>query len=288
MIMLAIRGVWKQVKLDTGAQYCVADTKWKSFDRKLNVPAPTMSIDALIVEHDTEDFMIGEQWMYDNGVNIDSVSGEMKLYSDEIKMVMPVKGVGSYEQRTIRTAKVRLSREAIVRTQSVRNVEVAVPAPEVSVGLFEPNVRKGAHVMVAPTIFTVQGGKTTVPKLNLVGRMTKLPSREALDEIDLNTSPLSNEEELEIGDMCPDDKVLLVKLLRIYPSLLKPKTGCPPATTLGVAHHINTGSEPPIKMRPRRHSRAENETIEVKQMLRNGVIEEGTGAWEFPVVPVKK
>lgn len=31
---------WKQVKLDTGAQYCVAGETWKSFGARLNVPAP--------------------------------------------------------------------------------------------------------------------------------------------------------------------------------------------------------------------------------------------------------
>ncbi|GMF47516.1 unnamed protein product [Phytophthora fragariaefolia] len=343
---LEIQNQWKQVKLDTGAQYCVAGDKWKSLGRKLNVPIPvdyvegfsgaavrvlgvwrfefrtqylhSMSVDALIVEHDTEDFLIGEDWMYDNGVKIDFVSGEMKWYSGDVKMVVPFTGIGTQQQQTARTAKVRLLRKAKVRTQTVHNVEVAVPVPDGSVGLFVPKTRKESHMMVAPTLVTVHGGKATVPILNLVGRTTKLPSREALgtwtplsdemeilelggeldrdrvstwlEEIGSSTSPLSNEEELVIGDMSTDDKILLLKLLRNYPSLLEPKTGCPPATTLGVVHHINTGSEAPIKVRPRRHSRAENETIdvEVRQMLHYGVIEEGTGAWGFPVVLVKK
>ncbi|GMF58614.1 unnamed protein product [Phytophthora fragariaefolia] len=319
---LKIQNQWKQVKLDTAAQYCVAGDKWKSFGRKLNGPIPvegfreaavrvlrvwrfefrtqylqSMRVDALIVEHDIEDFLIGEDWMYDTGVKTDFVSGEMKWYSGDVKMAVPFMGIGTHQQQTARTGKVRLLRKAKVRTQIVHNVEVAVPVPDGSVGLFVPKTRKEAHATVAPTLVTVPGGKATVPILNSVGRTTKLPSCEALEtvstwleEIGLSTSPLSNEEELEIGDMGADDKLVLLKLLRIYPTLLEPKTGCPQATTMGVVHDINTGSEAPIKIRPRRHSRAENETIdaEVRQMLRDGDIEEGTGAWGFPVVLVKK
>lgn len=124
---LEIRGRAKQVKLDTGAQYYVADKTWKSSGTKLNIPAPvdymegfsgvavqilgvwrfafktqymqSMTVDALIVEHDTEDFLIGEDWMYDYGVKIDFVSGEMKWYDDGTKVVAPFTGVGTQEHR---------------------------------------------------------------------------------------------------------------------------------------------------------------------------------------------
>lgn len=61
-------------------------------------------------------------------------------------------------------------------------------------------------------------------------------------------------------------------------------------TTLGIEHAIHTGSEPPVKVRPRRYARADQEVIdaEVDKMLKDNVIEEGQGAWGFPVVLVKK
>ncbi|KAG6613228.1 Gag-pol fusion protein [Phytophthora cinnamomi] len=205
-----------------------------------------------------------------------------------------------------------------MRTQAVHNVEVAVPAKDGAMGLFMPRVRKQSHLLLALTLVTVRDGKAVVPVLNLVGRTPKLPSKGKLGtwvptdrEMDIleldgeldrervsawleslrtTTAPLSNEDELNIGEMEDKDKELIFTLLRNFPSLLELTTGCPPATTLGVVHHINTGSEPPVKVLPRRHSRSEHETIdaEVKGMFHDGVIEEGTGAWGFPVVLVRK
>eukprot|EP00644_Phytophthora_capsici_P009529 jgi/Phyca11/107157/e_gw1.13.879.1 len=76
-----------------------------------------MTVDALIVDRDTEDFLIGEDWMYDQGVKIDFVSGEMKWYEDNTKKVVPFTGVGTREQRE-RVAKIRLIRKTKVRTQT--------------------------------------------------------------------------------------------------------------------------------------------------------------------------
>lgn len=344
--MLEVRGQWRPVKLDTGAQYSVAGKLWAQYGTQLNTPSPVdfmegfsgaavrvlgvwrfelkttylqpMRVDALIVEHDTTDFLIGEDWMYDHGVKIDFVSGEMKWYDDNDKLVVPFTGLGTSAQRNERVAKVRLLRRAKVQTQTVRNVEVAVPAEDGTVGLFVPKPRKERHLLVAPTVVTVRGGKATVPILNLVGRTTKLPSREALgtwtplneeleilelegeldrervsqwvDSLSTHKKPLVNEDELAVGDMSTEDKSLLLKLLRHFPQMLEPRDGCPPATTLGVEHHINTGDAAPVRTRPRRYSRSEHGVIdgEVDQMLHDGVIEESTGAWGFPVVLVRK
>ncbi|GMF62944.1 unnamed protein product [Phytophthora fragariaefolia] len=207
--MMRIRGQRRPVKLDTGAQYCVAGRQWQALGSKLDKPAPVdyiegfggapvavlgvwrfefesqyqqpVRVDALVVAHDTEDFLIGED----------------------------------------------LDRDRVAAW---------------------------------------------------------------LETLSTLTTTLSNEDELEIGEMEVKDRDLMLALLRSYPSLLEPKHGCPPATTLGVVHHINTGSAPPIKVRPRRHSRAEHETIdsEVEAMLHDGVIEYGTGVWGFLVVLVRK
>ncbi|KAE9023029.1 hypothetical protein PR001_g13014 [Phytophthora rubi] len=90
--------------------------------------------------------------------------------------------------------------------------------------------------------------------------------------------------------MSADDKELLLKVLRNYPTLLEPRTGCPPMTTLDVEHEIHTGNEAPIKVRPRRHAHEEQKVIDeqVASMLNDGVIEPSSGVWGFPVVLVKK
>ncbi|OWZ12778.1 hypothetical protein PHMEG_00014001 [Phytophthora megakarya] len=282
-----------------------------------NTYSQNMTADVLIVDSDTEDFLIGEDWMYDHGVKINFVSSEMKWFENDVKKVVPFTGIGAKDQQE-RVAKIRLLRKTRIQTQTCHNVEVSVPEFDGTVGLFIPKKRKEPHLLVAPTLVTVKSGKVKVPVLNLVDKTKKLPSKEMLgtwtppddemevlklggaldhervsqwlDELQVKEKPLSNEETLNFGAMDDKDKELLVKLLRNYPELLEPKEGCPPATTLGVEHHINTGEAPPIKIRPRRYSRTEQEVIdeEIRKMLHDGVIEEGTGAWGFPVVLVRK
>ncbi|KAJ8524652.1 hypothetical protein ON010_g16465 [Phytophthora cinnamomi] len=76
-----------------------------------------------------------------------------------------------------------------------------------------------------------------------------------------------------------------------YTSITKKKeNGCPPLARVTVEHHITTGNAAPIMLRRRRQAVVENEIIdkEVDDMLQQGVIDEGQGAWGFPVVLVKK
>ncbi|GMF28427.1 unnamed protein product [Phytophthora fragariaefolia] len=133
-VTLEVRGQWRQVKLDTGAH-----------------------VDELVVEHDTMDFLIGEDWMYDRGVKIDFVSGEMKRYHDDNKLVVPFMGVRTAAQRTTRMAKVWLLRRAKVRTQTVRNVDVSVPAEDGAVGFLHTLFSMGK----ASTCTTTHATKTS-------------------------------------------------------------------------------------------------------------------------------
>ncbi|KAE9178650.1 hypothetical protein PF002_g28021 [Phytophthora fragariae] len=255
--------------------------------------------------------------MLSHGVKIDFVSCEMKWYDGDVKKVVPFACTRT-GQPDDQPAKVRLVRRARMQTQTCRNVAVAVAAPEGAVGVFMPRPRTKANLLLAPTLTTVRGGKIVVPVLNLIGATTKLPSREVLgtwaptsddmtvmeldgeltnakvkrwlDEKFGEAKPLSNEGELRMGHMGAEDKELFLQLLRQYPALLEPRTGCPPAKTLPVEHEIHTGNEPPIKVRPRRYAQSEHRVndVEVKGMLKDGVIEKGDGASGFPVVLVKK
>ncbi|KAE9292058.1 hypothetical protein PR003_g24861, partial [Phytophthora rubi] len=276
-----------------------------------------MEVDALIIEGATTEFLLGEDWMLSHGVKIDFVSCEMKWYDGDVKKVVPFSCTRT-GQPDDQPAKVRLVRRARMQTQTCKNVAVAVAAPEGAVGVFMLRPRTKANLLLAPTQTTVRGGKIVVPVLNLIGATTKLPSREVLgtwaptsddmtameldgeltnakvkrwlDEKFGEAKPLSNEGELRMGHMGAEDKELFLQLLRQYPALLEPRTGCPPATTLPVEHEIHTGNEPPIKVRPRRYAQSEHGVIdgEVKGMLKDGVIEKGDGASGFPVVLVKK
>ncbi|KAE8975284.1 hypothetical protein PF011_g24542 [Phytophthora fragariae] len=337
---------WKDIKLDTGAQFCVAGESWKKLGRRLSSLPPvdyvegftgavakvggvwrfefttqygqTMPLDALVVEGAADEFLLGEDWMLQNGVKIDFTSCEMKWYDGGDKKVVPFSCTTTDEEAE-RTVQVRLVRKQRVQTQTCRQVELAVAAPEGTVGLFMPASGAEPHLMLAPTLTTVHDGKVVVPIMNLVGRTSKLPSREKLGtwtptsedmtimevtgefdqarvkqwletQLHDENAPLSNESELKLGTMEQEDKELLLRLLRHYPKLLEPRDGCPPQTTLGVSHEIHTGNEPPIKVRPRRHSHSEQAIIDEQtdKMLMDGVIEEANGAWGFPVVLVRK
>ncbi|KAE8968787.1 hypothetical protein PR001_g27690 [Phytophthora rubi] len=333
---------WKDIKLDTGAQFCVAGESWKRLGRRLSSLPPVdyvegftgavakvegvwrfefttqygqmMPVDALVVEGAADEFLLGEDWMLQNGVKIDFTSCEMKWYDGGDKKVVPFSCTTTDEEAE-RTVQVRLVRKQRVQTQTCRQVELAVAAPEGTVGLFMPASGAEPHLMLAPTLTTVHDGKVVVPIMNLVGRTSKLPSREKLGtwtptsedmtimevtgefdqarvkqwletQLHDENAPLSNEGDLKLGTMEQEDKELLLRLLRHYPKLLEPRDGCPPQTTLGVSHEIHTGNEPPIKVRPRRHSHSEQAIIDEQtdKMLMDGVIEEANGAWGFPVL----
>lgn len=102
--------------------------------------------------------------------------------------------------------------------------------------------------------------------------------------------PLTNESQLVLDHLTPEQKDLMLSALREYRGILEPKGDCPPEAETGVLHHIETGDHAPLRLKRRRHAVAEEEIIasSVKMMLKNGVIEFGSGAWGFHVVLVRK
>ncbi|OWY90670.1 hypothetical protein PHMEG_00041099, partial [Phytophthora megakarya] len=108
---------WRSVKLDTGAQYSVVGESWKELGEKQSkLPVvdfvegftgavarvigvwkfqfrtqygQAMSVEALMVEGAADEFLLGEDWMLENGVKIDFTSCEMKWYSEDDKKIVP-------------------------------------------------------------------------------------------------------------------------------------------------------------------------------------------------------
>ncbi|KAE8976088.1 hypothetical protein PF005_g25356 [Phytophthora fragariae] len=105
-----------------------------------------------------------------------------------------------------------------------------------------------------------------------------------------NAPPHIDEDKLNIGELEAGDRDLGVAVLRQYAEAVEKKDGCPPLATVEVQNHINTGDTAPIMLRRRRHAVTEKAVIdkEVDSVLATDVIEEGKGAWGFPVVLVKK
>ncbi|KAG3116130.1 hypothetical protein PI124_g4624 [Phytophthora idaei] len=114
--------------------------------------------------------------------------------------------------------------------------------------------------------------------------------RDQLREMGDSETPLENEDEVHIGIDDEGGGGLMNRLLRVYREQVKDTGDCPPATVLDVEHHIDIGDAAPILMKRRRHAQQEDVVVEtnVMKMLAAGVVEEGNGAWGFPVVLVRK
>ncbi|OWZ18122.1 hypothetical protein PHMEG_0007837 [Phytophthora megakarya] len=210
--------------------------------------------------------------MLHNGVTIDFTSCEMKWFDDENKKVVPFRCVVSSDQQE-RAARVRLVMTQQVQMMTCRNVEVAVVVPERTEGLFMPAFGVAPHLLLVPTVMKVPSVKVAVPVMNVLEHTKKLPVRDKLDAwspatVDMKVSnpdqgELTNEDEIDIGQMSTENKDLLMQLLRNFPNLLETRSV---------------------------HARQEQQIIntEVKKMLKDGVIEKSIGEWGFPVVIVRK
>ncbi|KAE9050994.1 hypothetical protein PR001_g1867 [Phytophthora rubi] len=341
----------RKVRLDSCAQFSVAGVGLRKYGRCLTRDAPVdivegfeggtsrvlgvwrftgttqyqqrITIDALLVEGQGDELLIGEDWMVERQVKMDFSSRELK-YLDVTgqKVILPFAclGVSTLQQAgQERRAVVPLAKTVKLATYTRSVVQMKVDAEDGTTGVFLPKPTSKRHLLIAPTVDTVKDGKVSVVVLNVEGRREKLPAREALGTwiptdadmqiLSLNgelerdwvvkwvdalkkddARPLQDEDKLDIGDMEAADKDLVIALLRQYAGIVEKKPGCPPLAKVNVEHHINTGNTAPIMQRRRRHAVSENLLIdkEVDDMLSNQVIEPGEGAWGFPVVIVRK
>ncbi|KAE8892462.1 hypothetical protein PF005_g19862 [Phytophthora fragariae] len=172
--------------------------------------------------------------------------------------------------------------------------------------------------MLATTVIGEQDGKACVPATYSGRDRVKLPAKKVLgawiplqedvevlevngalrreqvmkwlSEVGGADTPLDNEDEMKIGTEDDNSRTLVKKLLRVYRQLVTDTRDCPPSTALELEHHVDTGDAAPIMLKRRRQAQSEDAVVEsnVKKTLAAGVIEEGNGAWGFPVVLVKK
>ncbi|GMF16260.1 unnamed protein product [Phytophthora fragariaefolia] len=210
-----------------------------------------------------------------------------------------------------------MARQAQLVRRAVTPVWIAVVAPDGEQGVFVPTQNSGS-IMLATTVTSLNIGKALIPTINLRGERTRFPNKKELgmwiplerdmELLELNNeleparvdewieslgdteTPLDNEDEMKVGVGGDDVRRRVVKLLRTYRDLAIIKGCIPPMTTLDVQHHIDTQGAPPIMLKHRRKAQSEEVIIDenVSTMLQAGVIEEGNGAWGFPVDLVRK
>ncbi|KAE8971594.1 hypothetical protein PR001_g26841, partial [Phytophthora rubi] len=280
-----------------------------------NAYGQAVIVEACIIDGCTDEFLIGVDFLQHHKAVMDFEKNEVRYDEKQQQVVIPFRtdtgGNGA------KVAAVRLVSRAKLTRSAVTPVEVAVAAPDGEEGVFVPTMTCGS-VMLAATVTTSRNGKAVVPMINVQGGKAKLPSKKELgvwiplekdmqvlalsgelDRENLDTwlnalgdteTPLDNEDEVRVGEEDPNARAMVVRLLRAYRDVSKDKGDCPPVTALDVEHHIDTGDAAPIMQKRRRHAQMEDAVIEnnVDMMLTAGVIEEGNGAWGFPVVLVKK
>ncbi|KAE9268822.1 hypothetical protein PF001_g29500 [Phytophthora fragariae] len=220
-----------------------------------------ITIDALLVEGQGDELLIGDDWMVERQVKMDFGSRELK-YLDVTgqKVILPFTchGVSTLQQAgQERRAVVRLTKTVKLATNTRSVVQMKVDAEDGTTGVFLPKPTSKRHLLIAPTVDTVKDGMVSVVVLNVDGQREKLPAREALgtwiptdadmEILSLNgelesdrvakwvaalkkgdARPLQDEDKLDIGDMEAADKDLVIALLRQYAGIVEKKPGCPP------------------------------------------------------------
>ncbi|KAE9275984.1 hypothetical protein PR003_g29180, partial [Phytophthora rubi] len=272
-------------------------------------------VDACVVAGCTSEFLLGVDFMREKGATMDFDKNEVRYRDGDRAVVIPFRtrdGGGGARVAAVRMAgKVRLAERAVTP------VQVSVVADDGEYGLFLPTKQTGS-VMLAATLTKAYNGRAWVPAINTNSTTARLPNKkelgtwvplneemnilsmngelrverlnEWLDTMGDTVTPLQDESEVRIGVEEADARKLVMKLLRVYRNLSVNSGDCPPATALDMHHHIHTGDASPIMLKRRRQAQTEDKGIEdkVNQMLNAGVIEEGNGAWGFPVVLVRK
>jgi hypothetical protein len=280
-----------------------------------NVFGQVVRVQACIVEGCTSEFLLGVDFLREHRATMDFDKNEVRYDEDEKLVVIPFRtfdGGGSGK-----VAAVRMVSRARLARSTVTPVEISVAAEDGERGNFLPDKTHGS-VLLAATVTEARGGKAWVPAVDTEGSRVKLPSKrelgtwipinqdmkvlalngetskekisEWLKELGDDATPLEDEKDVNIGTQDKARPALVLRLLRAYRGVTGNKGACPPATKLNVRHHIDTGTAAPVMLKRRRQAQTEDAVTEqnVDTMLGAGVIEEGNGAWGFPVVLVRK
>ncbi|KAE8990435.1 hypothetical protein PF011_g18356 [Phytophthora fragariae] len=209
----------QEVRLDSCAQFSVAGVELRKHQPSLGVwrfvgttqYQQRITIDALLVEGQGDELLIGEDWMVERQVKMDFGSRELK-YQDVTgqKVILPFTyhGVSTLQQAgQERRAVVRLAKTVKLATNTRSVVQMKVDAQDGTTGVFLPKPTSKRHLLIAPTVDTVKDGMVSVVVLNVEGRREKLPAREALGTwipTDADMEILSLNDELERDELGRD------------------------------------------------------------------------------------
>jgi hypothetical protein len=201
-----------EVRLDTCAPFSIAGDELRQYGRCLTRSAPVdvvegfgggqarvlgvwqftgttvyqqrVTVNALVVEGQRDEMLIGEDWMAERQVKMDFGRRELKFLNEMDERVdVPFRCHGVtplLEAPGEWAATVRLAKTVKLPTNTRGVLRMTVNAAEGTTGLFLPKPTSKRHLLLAPTLDVVRNGMIRVAVLNVEGRRKKLPARDVL------------------------------------------------------------------------------------------------------------
>ncbi|EGZ18315.1 hypothetical protein PHYSODRAFT_501357, partial [Phytophthora sojae] len=173
---MLVGGVQQYVKIDGGARYFVAGTKWMARGERKQVDAPVMyvegiggflldvlgvwtfsmtnvyergdvvvTIDACIVEGCTSEFLLSVAFLEGHRAKMDFDRGEVRYHERSSMVIVPLRTTEETNDPAV--AAVRLASATYLHRRAVQTVEVAIAAPDGAEGIFLPTVNNGAVLL---------------------------------------------------------------------------------------------------------------------------------------------
>jgi hypothetical protein len=143
-----------------------------------------ITVNALLVDGQGSEFLIGEDWIVEKQVKMDFGRRELK-YRDDAgqKVILPFTCSAVNPPLTLageRSIAVRLAKTVKLANNTNRVLRVAVDAEEGTTGIFLPKLNAKRHLLMAPTLSTVRDELVSIAVMNVDSKREKLPAREAL------------------------------------------------------------------------------------------------------------
>lgn len=132
-------------------------------------------------------------------------------------------------------------------------------------------------MLIPPSVARIRDGVVRVPVVLVGGKRHKLPAKKQLGtwdpiegEFELLTvdqslnqdeivqwlatlgnteEPLEQEERIRIGTENPEERDMVLKLLRAYGDVIKDKGDCPPVAAIPIERHIDTQGHRPMMLK---------------------------------------
>ncbi|KAJ8569559.1 hypothetical protein ON010_g5700 [Phytophthora cinnamomi] len=186
-----------------------------------------ITIDALVVEVQGSEFLVGEDWMVERQAKLDFEARELKYRdADGHKVTLRSHVMGSRPCSKPHTKRTKGKGGRIGRNNRDLHTKSQLQTAFVD----GADVRHSTRWKVASGGAEYRGqmrkvaGEISFGNLGAYGRLYDDPRDECL----------------QIGDMEPEDRDLFIALLRQYADIIEKKEGCPPLAKANVQHHINT------------------------------------------------